>query len=157
MDASSNMGTLNDVDRVRARTPEEMNVRIDQETEARIRHYATQPKTVITTRIEELDHEWDIERMLELNASGLAIVGIGAAAVAGRKWLVLPGLMLGFLVQHAVQGWCPPVRVFRALGVRTRKEIERERYALKLLRGDFDSFHSGEKPEMRRIMEIIDL
>jgi len=28
--------------------------------------------------------------------------------------------------------------VFRALGVRTMREIERERYAIKLLRGDFD-------------------
>jgi hypothetical protein len=30
------------------------------------------------------------------------------------------------------------VPVFRRLGVRTRQEIEREKYALKALRGDFD-------------------
>jgi hypothetical protein len=46
--------------------------------------------------------------------------------------------VLSFLFQHAVQGWRPPVPVFRRLGVRTREEIDRERYALKALRGDFN-------------------
>jgi hypothetical protein len=68
-------------------------------------------------------------------------VGVGLAAATGsRKWLILPGVVLSFLFQHAVQGWCPPVPVFRRLGVRTREEIDRERYALKALRGDFDGF-----------------
>jgi len=47
-------------------------------------------------------------------------------------------IVLPFLFQHAVQGWCPPVPVFRWLGVRTRQEIDEEKYALKVLRGDFD-------------------
>jgi hypothetical protein len=46
--------------------------------------------------------------------------------------------VLPFLFQHAVQGWCPPVPLFRRLGVRTRKEIDAEKYALKAVRGDFD-------------------
>jgi hypothetical protein len=50
---------------------------------------------------------------------------------------VLSGAVLGFLLQHATQGWCPPVSVLRRRGVRTRREIEAERYALKALRGDF--------------------
>ena len=48
--------------------------------------------------------------------------------------------MTGFLLQHALQGWCPPVPVFRRLGVRTTAEIDRERYALKALRGDFGRY-----------------
>jgi hypothetical protein len=40
-------------------------------------------------------------------------------------------------LQHATQGWCPPVPVFRRLGIRTQTEIDHERYALKALRGDF--------------------
>jgi hypothetical protein len=47
-------------------------------------------------------------------------------------------LGLAFFLQHAIQGWCPPLPAFRMLGFRTKKEIEKERYALKLLRGDFD-------------------
>jgi hypothetical protein len=37
------------------------------------------------------------------------------------------------------QGWCPPLTVFRRLGVRTRREIDLERYAIKALRGDLPS------------------
>jgi hypothetical protein len=48
-------------------------------------------------------------------------------------------LASGFLLQHALQGWCPPVSLFRRLGVRTSAEIEQERYALKALRGDFQN------------------
>jgi len=48
-------------------------------------------------------------------------------------------LVFGFFFQHATQGWCPPIPVFRRMGVRTRREINRERYALKALRGDFDA------------------
>jgi hypothetical protein len=44
---------------------------------------------------------------------------------------------MAFLLQHALQGWCPPVPFFRSRGVRTAREIDQERYALKALRGDF--------------------
>ena len=47
-------------------------------------------------------------------------------------------MVTAFLFQHAVQGWCPPIAVLRRLGVRTAREIEVERIALKALRGDFD-------------------
>lgn len=59
-------------------------------------------------------------------------------AFTGRRWFILPGIVAGFLLQHAVQGWCPPVALFRRLGFRTASEIEAERYALKIIRGDFD-------------------
>jgi hypothetical protein len=58
-------------------------------------------------------------------------------ASRNRKWLLLPLTVAGFLMQHAVQGWCPPVEIFRRIGIRTTKEINDERYALKTLRGDF--------------------
>jgi hypothetical protein len=93
---------------------------------------------VITERIEEIEREWDIERTLETNAATLALSGVALAAMFSKKWLALPGTVLGFLLQHGVQGWCPPVPLFRRLGVRTRSEIERERFALKFLRGDFN-------------------
>jgi hypothetical protein len=34
------------------------------------------------------------------------------------------------VLQHAMQGWCPPVPLLRRLGIRTRNEIDREKYAL---------------------------
>ncbi len=93
----------------------------------------------IEQRLRELDEEWDIERTLEANATTLGLVGLGLGATVSRKYFFLPTVVLGFLLQHALQGWCPPVPLFRRLGVRTQTEIETERYALRALRGDFDA------------------
>ena len=125
-----------ELDRVRANTSPEILEAIDARIEERIRFYATQPRGAISQRIEELDREWDIERMLETNAAGLALTGLVLGMVS-RKWLLLTGAVLGFLMQHAIQGWCPPIPLLRRMGVRTRGEIDREKYALKILRGDF--------------------
>ena len=124
-------------DRVRANTSEEINLSIDRAIDDNVRRYATRSKAEITHRIGELDREWDMERWLETNASALAFSGVALSILHSKKWLVVPGLVLPLLFQHAVQGWCPPVPLFRRLGVRTRKEIDREKYALKVLRGDF--------------------
>lgn len=134
-------------DRVRANTSEEINRGIDQEIEARVREYAKRSQSDITRRIEELDREWDMERLLETNASAIAFTGLVLGLTQSKKWLIVPGIVLPFLFQHAVQGWCPPVPVFRRLGVRTREEIDRERYALKVLRGDFERVQSLPKAE----------
>jgi len=56
--------------------------------------------------------------------------------------LILPAVVMIFLFQHAVQGWCPPLPLFRRMGKRTRHEIEEERHALKALRGDYDRVFS---------------
>jgi hypothetical protein len=56
-----------------------------------------------------------------------------------RGFYALPAVVAAFLLQHALQGWCPPLSIFRRRGVRTAREIAEERYALKVLRGDFRS------------------
>jgi hypothetical protein len=68
----------------------------------------------------------------------IVLLGLALATTVNSKFVLLPAGVLGFFAQHALQGWCPPIPVFRRLGVRTQREIERERYALKALRGDFD-------------------
>lgn len=131
-------------DRVRENTSAEVNARLDREMHERVESYAGKDGAEIARRIGELDREWDMERWLEANASALAGLGVGLAAATGRrKWLVVPGVVLPFLFLHAVQGWCPPVPLLRRLGVRTRKEIDREKYALKALRGDFRGVETG--------------
>lgn len=91
----------------------------------------------IDARLRELEHEWDIERTLEANASVVALIGLGLGAFVHRRFYLLVAVVAGFLLQHATQGWCPPLAVFRRRGVRTAREIDEERYALKALRGDF--------------------
>jgi hypothetical protein len=70
-------------------------------------------------------------------ASSLSLTGIMLGATVDRRWFLLPTVILPLLLLHAIQGWCPPVLLLRRLGVRTREEIDRERYALKALAGDF--------------------
>lgn len=124
-------------DRVRENTPDSVNTELDREMVARVERVGLAGPAAISTRITELEKEWDIERALETNASIFASVGLVLGVLHSEWWLVLPAVVLVFLFQHAVQGWCPPLPVLRRIGFRTRKEIEQERYALKALRGDF--------------------
>ena len=131
-------GCTSEADRVRAHTSSEVNQEIDESIRRRVKAYARKSQGAITNRIEELDREWDIERTLELNASSIALTGLMLGVTKNRKWLIIPGIVLPFLFQHAVQGWCPPLPLLRRLGFRSREEIDREKYALKALRGDFE-------------------
>jgi hypothetical protein len=70
------------------------------------------------------------------------------------RWFLLPAAASGFLLQHAVQGWCPPIPVLRRLGFRTSFEIDQERQALKLLRGDYKSAAAGDA-EAEDVLEAV--
>jgi hypothetical protein len=126
-------------DRVRAQSSDAVNNQIDRTIHESVASFAAGGPEAIAARIDELDREWDIERTLELNASTLALTGLVLGAAVNKKWLIVPGIVLPFLLQHAVQGWCPPLPVLRRMGFRTREEIDREKYALKALRGDFEN------------------
>ena len=117
-------------DHVRQATADRRNMEIDRQIEENILYYSRQNNHAIKQRIVELDKEWDIERTLELNASLFALAGIILAATVNKKWLFLPGIVTTFLAQHALQGWCPPLPLFRSMNIRTRKEIDKEKYAL---------------------------
>ena len=125
-------------ERVRRHTSETVNERIDDKIEATVESSTRAPHEVLSRRIHDLDREWDIERALQTNASILALLGLGLATFRDRRWLALTGGVLGFLLLHGTQGWCPPLPLLRRAGIRTRSEIERERVALKYLRGDFE-------------------
>lgn len=129
-------------ERVPTHTAQRVNERIQRETERSIAYHAQHPDE-IDHRLRELDEEWDIERVLETNAATLALSGTLLAMLFGRRWLLLPAVVTGFLLQHGTQGWCPPLPVLRRIGIRTPQEIEAERYALKAIRGDFRSVQSG--------------
>ena len=123
--------TSESADRVRRSTDTKVNNRIDRQTDANIARFSGLGRDAVLRRISALDHEWDVERVLEVNASTLALSGLALGVTVNKKWLVVPGVVLSFLLQHGLQGWCPPLPILRRLGVRTRGEIDREKYALK--------------------------
>jgi hypothetical protein len=125
------------VSRVQNQTADAINERIREQTEERIAQLKNAGPTAISHRLAELDAEWDIERSLEANAATVSLIGLALGATVNRKWFAFPAVVSAFLLQHALQGWCPPLPVLRRLGFRTASEIDFERYALKALRGDF--------------------
>ncbi len=116
-------------ERVPESTHDVVKQRIRNETASRIRYYSENPDE-IDRRLEELETEWDIERTLEANASALILLTLALGITVNRKELVVPAVVAGFLLQHALQGWCPPVPALRRLGVRPQREIDAERHAL---------------------------
>lgn len=66
-----------------------------------------------------------------MNAATLALGGLVLGVTVDRRWLLLPAVVTSFLLQHGLQGWCPPLPLLRRLDFRTRGEIDREKYALK--------------------------
>ena len=137
--------------RAEKHTPESINQRIHRQTEQRLRRLAENPKAM-RARLSELDREWDIERCLETGSATLTLTGLLLGTTVNKRWLLLSLGVQGFLMQHALQGWCPPLPAFRALGVRTQHEIEAERHAIKSMLGEYDN-QSIEDPHPNRAFE----
>lgn len=137
-------------DRVRQNTPPAINSRIDQATMKRVWEYARKSREEITKRIRELDSEWDLERVLETGAAGAALTGV-VLSVKSRFWLLLPAAVLASLLQHSLTRRSTAVRFVRGLGVRTRREIEAEKCALRMLRGDFEPLQAASETNHRAI------
>ena len=146
---------LVEADRVRKHTSAAKLREVDQRIKESIRFYTQRPKDEISQRIRMLEQEWSMERWLETNASALAFTGVVLGLTVNRKWLALPLLVTGFLFQHAVHGWCPPVPVLRRFGVRTRSEIDREKFGLKWLRGDFKAIPDVDAANADRILTAV--
>jgi hypothetical protein len=144
-------------ERVPQNTAEHVNEQIRIQTEANVARYAAAGPEAISRRLRELDHEWDVERLLETNASALAFIGVLLGAFVSPWFLLIAGLVTAFLFQHALQGWCPPIPILRRLGFRTQAEIGHEWYALKALRGDFRDISGGDGngyvPDAHRAVE----
>lgn len=124
-------------ERVPLHTRPRDNRRIHARTLHDVSRYFEATEETISARIKELEREWDIERTLEANAATVSLAGLALGIFVDRRYLLLPVAVAGFLLQHALQGWCPPLPVLRRLGVRTAAEIHQEILALRILRGDF--------------------
>jgi hypothetical protein len=141
-------------------TRRDFNEAIRHQTNVNIGDYAAAGPAAIDRRLAELDREWDIERTLEANAATVSLIGLGLGAFVDRRLFILPAVVAGFLLQHALQGWCPPVPFFRRRGFRTSYEIDEERYALRAVRGDFGAAAAREAQDraaLKRIKETVQI
>ena len=141
--------------RVERNTDPAINQRIRARTDLVLARLEASGPAEVDVRLDQLNREWDIERVLQTNASALVLLGIALGVTVDRRFLILSGAVLALFAQHALQGWCPPVPVLRRLGVRTAREIERERYAIKALRGDFDRLPPVTADRDRRVRGVL--
>lgn len=108
-----------------------VNREIKSRTERNIEQYTEKSDEDIKARIKELDYEWDTERTLEVNFALIVVVTTFIGAIRNKKWSLISTIAAVFMLQHSLQGWCPPLSLIRRLGVRTATEILEEKEALK--------------------------
>lgn len=108
-------------------------------TEQQIQHNLNEyyhDRYKIDLRLLELENEMDLETYLDTETAALTIAGIVLSLTADKRWVVLPlAATLIMLSRIIKRGKYNPV--IRRMGLRTRAEIDKEKYALKALRGDF--------------------
>lgn len=122
--------------RVSMHTNKSVNQRIGLKTINSVNRYKSADFEALTKRIDELDREWDIERVLEVNAAAVVFLS-SIFSFKCHKWLYVTTAVSLFLMQHALMGWCPSLPVIRHAGVRTSEEINDEKSGIKSIRGDY--------------------
>jgi hypothetical protein len=138
-------------DAVRSHAPEEVNKRIDERVERCVRHMAQQDRAEISRYLKKLEREWDLNRAVTVVGSLIAVAGLWLGRRDGGGWRILSGAAAGLLLQHGLFGFGPLAEMVRALGgVRTRREIDMEKFALKALRGDFERIPKGDGGPLAR-------
>jgi hypothetical protein len=152
---TAGLNTIYMEERVRKNTATAINTKIDAQIKESIAFYLPQEKGTVTQRIKALEKEWDVERALEVNMPIVALIGLSLGIFVSSWWFIFPAVVLLFFLEHALQGWCPPLPIFRKLGFRTKREIEKERYALKFLRGDFDTLFKSQVPTPGEIYKAV--
>lgn len=116
-------------DRIRSLTSDRVNRNLDKKTERLLRGVEAMGPDAIRERLNEIDKEWDIDRVLMLNFSVLVFAQL-LLARKDKRWLWGPLIQTPFMFMHATVGWCPPSLWFRPMGFRTKKEIQAEREIL---------------------------
>ena len=118
--------------------PTRLVPRCDEPLEDHVARLADAGPDAIDDRLDELESEWSVNRAAKVTA-GILAVGAAAAEVLGRRRIsMLLALTAGsclcsyLLSRRSVVG-----DLLCHLGFRQGTEIERERLALRAIRGDF--------------------
>lgn len=137
-------------DVVRSHTPVGVNRRIDARVESCVRSMAERGDRAAMSRyLQQLEREWDLNRAVTVGGAALAALGLLLGSRDGGGWRILGGVAAGILVQHGLLGFSPLSAALRELGVRTRREIDLEKFAIKALRGDFERIPNDGGPLAR--------
>jgi hypothetical protein len=102
-----------------------------------VRFYGSLGSHSISDRLAALEDEPELETVATLGLAGAGVLALIFGLLGSRLWRLLAWLVLPLIFAHARGRLAAPGQFLKTLGLRSRKEIEEEKYALKALRGDF--------------------
>lgn len=118
-------------DKVRNRTPNFINRRIDKKCESIFQAAVLKGPEAVIKRLNQLDKEWDIDKALICLFSGTVAAQVGASMKKKNDiFLWGPLVQSSFLLLYVTYGLSPSMLILRQLGFRTRFEIQDEREEL---------------------------
>jgi hypothetical protein len=126
-------------EKVERNTSPAVQAQFDQRLVRNIALYSAADSDSIQRRLGELDREWNVARVIELEAPVTILAGLALGVLSDRKWFALSALAASMVILHNLQGWYPLLPVLRRAGFRTQGEIEQERMALRALLEQADS------------------
>ncbi len=74
-----------------------------------------------------MDREWDIDRTIEAEAATMGLIGLALGTFFRPAFLALPATVGAAVFLFGSRGIYPLLPIFRRVGIRTAREIERER------------------------------
>ncbi len=109
-------------------TPSNLTAAVRRVLQQRVDDCVAVGRRAVERRLDELEREWDADRAMTAAAGGATLAGLLMTRLTGhRRWLLLPPVAAGLLLQQAIQGRSPATRLLRQLGVRCKSEIHFER------------------------------
>lgn len=123
-------------DVIRDESPSWVNAKIDRDTLAKLEEFKNASPEQIEERIDELAWEYDLSCATSIACAALGLGGLALSKVH-RGFLALPVFANAVLLYQNLPVPSPFTPAFRVFGFRSRTEIERERHALKMMRGDY--------------------
>lgn len=137
--------------RVADNTADPQNRRIREQTARCAADSSSADRAAIDQRLAALQREWDVERVIEVEAPLTILSGLLLGTLVDRRLLGISGFAAAMLLLHNLQGWYPLLPVLRRAGVRSSREIHEEARALRRARGDFADVPPSGSPEDRAL------
>jgi hypothetical protein len=82
-------------------------------------------KHLIDQRLEDLDEEWSVERIMEIKAASLTMLGLALGISHNKRWFILPLTVSAILMNQGLIGFNVLSPLFRQMGLRTRAVLKK--------------------------------
>ena len=136
--------------------PPVSSTKMEAALECRLKKVIEAGPAAITERLNELEEEWTAGRAAKATAGVFIVVGLALALTVNMYFLIMPIIGGAVMVQYIFGRKSLIGELFHAFGFRSGSEIDQEKMALRVLRGDFvclPTVHSIEDREAVSRME----